>query len=212
MKAMIKGFQVLSVSICGVVCSLAAHAKPFSEAEILQYACVGESIEDGYVLDAVIRDERLASSCADGNVLQIMNSASVEARAVEVCQGSVIPVGWVIVATIYGAPNCAGPNVHLAYRIEKIDGLAEIDVCSVSAIPSNWVITASKYGAKECRDPDIGGYLTYTIKNSSGLSAMRVCTFSPIPSGWVISGTVPDASCRDPKIGGYRAHDLVNIN
>lgn len=209
--------KILQILLCQVFLAIALIHVPgisrASEYDDFDYVCASDAVKSGSVVDAIIKSNELAGYCKDGLVKRVRDVSLVKSTVIEVCQGSTIPAGWVIVETVSGAPNCPGPTGYLAYRIERVQGLSQINACSISQIPVNWVITRVNSGDAKCYDPGKSMYLSYTLADSVGQTAMQVCGVSPIPSGWVITATTPGvAECLDMPWGGYRAFSIINLN
>lgn len=108
--------------------------------------------------------------------------SSTHAATQEICPGSTIPPGWVVVnQNIYGGGiYCTNGRSR---TIQNSVGETSLNICANQVIPAGWLITNNSVfgGTTNCENGSI------TIKNTVGLSKIDVCTGQTLPTGWLVT-------------------------
>lgn len=140
--------------------ALASPSKNFSDVD---YICPGDHIDDGFIIDSSIKDERLSSACPKGEVFQIRNYVTL--NMLYMCPGSPVPPDWVIssvVPSVVVGASCPGGQ---SYLIRNSVGQSLMYMCPGSPLPGGWVIS-SVIPSTNVGDSCPGGN-SYQIRNSA---------------------------------------------
>lgn len=150
----------LGAVVFGAIFAVSAEEQPVSSGE---YICAGDNIKEGLVIESVIKDPELESTCVGGEVFKLRESAA--ATTMYMCPGSPLPVGWIISSVVpshvVGA-NCPGGS---SYQIKNSSGQSLMYMCPGSPLPSGWIISSSVPSGNV--GANCPGGSSYQIRNSA---------------------------------------------